>query len=199
MLKKIIIFGLLFSICFNIFADDEEIIMPKNVISTEGLIINSLLVSAMIREFAIITAFQYERQIMKKFSLGSRVEMFYFGEDMINFSAEVHARYYPSSDVFFLNGILGYAAFLHSFEMDAQRSLTNYFLIGAKIGWRIDFGKPGGFVLEPSFGYTLAFGKTINAIDDDYEWYIFTNEFMNALIRNMVGGPKVSICLGYRF
>jgi len=200
MLKKIVLFGILFFVCFNVFAYDDENIIPKNVMSTEGLILPSLFIWRLLETPVLLAAFQYERQLMENFSVGGRLGYFMIGEEMISISAESIARYYPGKGTFFVNGIIGYAALLHFLEENDTINLANYFKFGVKIGWKIDFGKPGGFVLEPSFGYILAIGRSIRIVDDyNYDWYLFSNETLNMFIRNIVGGPKISLCLGYRF
>jgi len=105
---------------------------------------------------------------------------------------------------FFLDGMLGYANF--SYRDEAINSISHYFKLGAKFGWRIDFGKPGGLVLEPALGYYWAIGKNINLtfLEGSDEFSDFFNQLFNQyyeyiIKRFFVGGLQVSIGLGYRF
>jgi hypothetical protein len=136
-----------------------------------------------------------------------------------SYSLEGHARYYPfKGNTFFLDGMLGYATMstdlsgeayittsgsqnINAIEFTAKR---NYFKLGAKVGWRIDFGTPGGLIFEPSFGYYYGFGLgdtvgkqlskkyggNVEGVDDSFkliEKYVF------------VGGPQLSLSVGWRF
>ncbi|MCL1813558.1 MAG: autotransporter domain-containing protein [Treponema sp.] len=185
---------------------------------------------------------QYERQIHSNLSVAGRfaylrgdlgiVEDYYdtvlsanakasLGINITSFSIEGHVRYYPGSETFFLDGMLGYANLSTSFSGDVvveagglrekeSASVTasrNYFKFGAKLGWRISFGKNGGFTFEPAIGYYGAIGMgdtiqkqlakgigkdedTISGFDDAFkivENFIF------------VGGPRVTLSFGYRF
>jgi hypothetical protein len=80
-----------------------------------------------------------------------------------------------------------------------------YFKKGIKFGWRADFGEPGGFIFEHSYGWYSASGsgKTIakrldskfdgempSDIDDMFKYlgdYIFC------------GGPRMTIAFGWKF
>jgi hypothetical protein len=123
---------------------------------------------------------------------------------MASFSAEGHGRYFPEGDMFFLVVMLGYANF--NYRDETINSISHYFKFGAKLGWRIDFGKPGGLVLEPAIGYSWAIGKTNNIefIEGSDEFSTFFNQLFNQyyeyIIRGyFVGGLQVSLGLGYRF
>jgi len=169
---------------------------------------------------------QYERQLMEKLSVAGRFAYLQFGFglgnedvnvkiDTTSYSIEGHVRYY-TNESFFLDGMLGYANMKISFIGKVSENEVNFsvpkdfFKLGFKLGWRIDFGNPGGFVFEPSFGWSfgiLTKGKTIlNTVKDNTNGeleeedvtmfkYIETG-FDNLLF---VGGPRLSLALGWRF
>jgi len=150
------------------------------------------------------------------------------GIKLSSFSIEGHVRYYPWGKTFFMDGMLGYAGMIlrisgtmtgkdmygHdqpvSVNMDASKG---FFKMGAKIGWRISFGKKGGFTIEPSFGYSygISFGDTFGAqlakqikannpgIDVDDEIGDFDNIFKKIQNFIFIGGPRLSLSLGWSF
>jgi hypothetical protein len=81
--------------------------------------------------------------------------------------------------------MVGYANIIYE-----KYPTTHHFSYRVIFGWRIDFGEPGGFVLEPSIGYFGLLGKNN-----------FTYSGWRMLGRNMlfVRGPVFSIALGCRF
>jgi hypothetical protein len=204
---------------------------------------------------------QYERQLMRKLSVAARFSYLGAGLDFssiedgdsygasadslqtdlgvrfTSFSLEGHARFYPRSETFFLDGMLGYANFKTAFtgnvvgensggkdetykvSFDASR---NYFLLGAKLGWRITFGKRarGGFVFEPALGYYAGlsssdkFGTQLSKgirhelddaggdIDDtELDDIVDPLNLAFSLLENIifVGGPRVTLSFGWRF
>jgi len=207
---------LVFLICAggSVFSDDEsaETVSPNNTITADALLSHSTLVAwGITGTYWFGAAIQYERQIVDSASAAIRLEYRGVGitasdgsrTNLTGFSAESHGRYYPAQNIFFIDGMLGYANFI--FADPAVYSVSHYFKFGAKVGWRIDFGKPGGFVLEPSLGYYVAIGKTnIEFFEGTDEQSVFFNQFLNQLygyiIRGyFVGGPQISLGLGYRF
>jgi len=141
------------------------------------------------------------------------------GMDISSFTLEGHFRFYPFGETFFLDGMIGYGNITtklsgkisvydenthksesKSISIDAPR---NYLNLGAKFGWRIDFG---GFVLETSLGYYYGFGlgdtvgkqllkevpnaEDIASVDDAFK---ILEDFI------FIGGPRITISLGYRF
>jgi hypothetical protein len=99
----------------------------------------------------------------------------------------------------------------HKEEVAADMSASQgFFKLGAKLGWRISFGKNGGFTFEPSLGYSygIGFGDTIGqqlakqikkktGADIDEESF---DEVFN-IVENFIfiGGPRVTLAFGYRF
>jgi hypothetical protein len=83
----------------------------------------------------------------------------------------------------------------------------NYAKVGAKLGWRIDFGRPGGFVFEPSFGYDYAIGLGKTFTTQLQEQVAGTLgdvgdlDQIFGIIENyaLVGGPRVTLGFGWRF
>jgi len=149
------------------------------------------------------------------------------GIDMSSYSIEGHARFYPWGKTFFLDGMLGYANMAVKFSgnmigtvevggveqkqevsvnMDASQG---FFKMGAKIGWRISFGKNGGFTFEPAFGYSygIGFGDSVGdqlskQIKDKSGADIgggFNQVF--DIVQNFIfiGGPRMTLAFGWRF
>jgi len=141
------------------------------------------------------------------------------GMDISSFTLEGHFRFYPFGETFFLDGMLGYGIITtklsgsiivkdetthqsksESVSIEAPR---NYLNLGAKFGWRIDFG---GFVLETSLGYYYGFGlgdtigkQLLKKVPDASDVGSIDDVFQ--LIENLIfiGGPRFTISLGYRF
>ncbi|MCL1927601.1 MAG: hypothetical protein FWG07_02265 [Treponema sp.] len=145
------------------------------------------------------------------------------GINITSFSIEGHVRFYPGGETFFIDGMLGYANLSTSFSGEAVvdgygqkeiRSVSvtasrNYFKFGAKLGWRISFGKNGGFTIEPAIGYYggIGMGDTIpkqlakgigDNIDED-AIVGFNDAFKMVENYIFIGGPRVTLSFGYRF
>ena len=198
--------------------ENVENVFPKNTITADAALTASTLIAWGIMgitgdmgDTVFGAAIQYERQILSKLSAATRFEYRGMGisssdgsrTDLASFSAEGHTRYYPGEGIFFLDGMLGYAFF--NYKDERINVMTHYFKLGPKLGWRIDFGKPGGFVLEPSLGYYFAIGKTnMEFIEGSDEGSVFFNQLLNQLWGYLikgyfVGGPQFCLGLGYRF
>ncbi len=174
-----------------LFAEDTntENPLPKNIVSVDvGTVGYTLLLSG-IYNFSGLhavyfgTGIQYERQLSGYLSLAGRLGYIGIfgldtGSNISSFSAEGHIRYYPQQDTFFLDGMLGYGNFITQFD-SRKTVLSHYLTVGGKLGWRIDFDKPGGLILEPSFGYYGAIGRTniSNEPSDDDFWENFFSFF----------------------
>jgi hypothetical protein len=140
------------------------------------------------------------------------------GLNFKSFSLEGHARYYPfKKTTFFLDGMLGYAYMSSAFsgevvvkeegyKSDKPVNFTasrNFIKLGAKIGWRFDFGKPGGFTFEPSFGYYYGFGigdtvekqleKKLEAEVEGIDTFKMLENYL------FIGGPRLTLSFGWRF
>jgi len=178
---------------------------------------------------------QYERQIQEKMTLAGKFVYIGFGYENVDndfyqkaalgitvnsFALEGHFRLYPTGDTFFLDGMVGYAGLSVIFSgeiienINGKRTVSStsvstyrsYIKYGSKIGWRVDFGKLGGFIFEPSFGYYggLSFGKTIGKqLADNFDGDIDTRDvdymfgFLEEFI--LVAGPRFSLSFGWRF
>ena len=181
---------------------------------------------------------QYERQLSRPLSVTGRFSYLSAGVGMtqsdegytgkmsislVSFSAEGHVRFYPSGNTFFLNGMVGYANFKidfsdkvydyagrentdYSFAIAADRS---YIKFGAGLGWRISFGRNGGFTFEPSVGYSFLLGmgapigdriaeklKDKLGVGEDVSSF---TEIFPLLEQFGVGGIRYSLAFGYRF
>jgi hypothetical protein len=185
MKKTILLLGFLLLISIPAFAEDdteEETPLPKNIITIDigpaahtfsFIVIRYLLTLGLLEPmYAFGIAAQYERQITEKVSAAGRFEYSTYnvpGDDpkwMTSvISAEAHGRYYPFAGIFFLGGALGYTYIFTDFStLDREiKPSAHYLKLGGKLGWRIDFDKPGGFIFEPSVGIFGSFGTKLDA------------------------------------
>ena len=142
--------------------------------------------------------------------------------DLTAISAEGHVRFYPFTGTFFVGGMLGYgnmtvgasgtvvASALGQSSAPRPVDLSaprNYAKLGARVGWRFDFGRPGGFVFEPSLGYdhAIGFGKSfvtqlvdtvpgeIADLSDLQKYFDLIESYVFA------GGPRLTLGFGWRF
>jgi hypothetical protein len=183
-------------------------------------------------------AAQYERQLLRQLSVALRgVYGGYSGTfayeqdgatakpdiDLTSLAVEGHVRLYPFGGTFFLDGMLGYAqistklsgtvvAQVGSSSVARTASADekgNYLKYGAKLGWRISFGKNGGLTFEPAIGYYMgaglgdSLGKKVSAALKDsvggYEVVAIDEQFSLLEKFVLVGGPRVTLAFGYRF
>jgi len=166
-------------------------------------------------------------------------------------SIEAHPRLYPFGGSFFLEGMAGYANLATNFSGDAIANVKvkvpdptglvgdqtkdsstvigvkldasrGYLKYGGKLGWRVDFGKPGGFIFEHAIGWYLANGlgkKTIAGQLADYVEKKAKEEIpSDAMAENakaetgkfddafgmlekfiFIGGPRYTFAFGWRF
>ena len=178
-------------------------------------------------------AAQYERQLLEKLSVAGRFAYLGGGMgyaikeaelkavlsiNLFSFSTEGHVRFYPG-DTFFLDGMLGYANMTTKFsgevigtnaygirakESVSLKASRSYFNFGAKLGWRIDFGKPGGFIFEPSLGYygEVGLGDTLGKrLSDDIKEDISDVDPLFKMLERyiFIGGPRFSLAFGWKF
>jgi hypothetical protein len=176
-------------------------------------------------------AAQYERQLLSQLSVAARGAYLGVGLkgddimgagisgqlDLTTFSLEGHVRFYPFGQTFFLGAMAGYGNLAMDasgrIEVTGQREESllfnasrSYAKLGARVGWRIDFGRPGGFVFEPSLGYDHAigfgdtFGKKLQEkVDGDIDISEVDEGFK--ILENFifVGGPRLTLGFGWRF
>jgi len=153
------------------------------------------------------------------------------GIDITSFAIEGHARFYPWGKTFFLDGMLGYANMAVKFSGEMVGKGTDpvtgkeeeqgfsvninpsqgFFTLGAKLGWRISFGRNGGFTFEPALGYRygIGFGDTVvdqlsKKMKDEYpdaDMPVSDVAPLFGIIQDMVfvGGPYLSLAFGWRF
>jgi len=196
MKKLLIILILILTAGAVSFADDSDY-YPRTAITLDALpALASIFVTAAlndtvsIQDYALLTALQLEFNITRKLSLAGRIGIRWFNLDDLDLkstSFEGHLRFYPTGKTFFMDGMVGYNHFKMTGRVD-----HDLLIFGAKIGWRADFGRPGGFIIEPSIGYNGVLG-----LQDD-----FSNEesYMKFLIQQyLVGGLQIGVCMGVRF
>jgi hypothetical protein len=87
--------------------------------------------------------------------------------------ADVHARWYPWSRTFFLDVGLGCMA----------NFWTSAFTISPKVGWKIDIGKPNGWVIIPSIAASFF------VTGEGWPISLYPVNFL----------PKIDISIGYSF
>jgi len=247
-MKRKFLLVLVFALVFAgvVFAEDSDFAtMPKNTVTVDigptiiGLLwksIGDMVDSGSVDVSSFGIAVQYERQIQEKMSVAGRFAYLSFGVGIVDsdsyhptslvttlssFSVEGHVRFYPSGDVFFIDGMLGYAnleakssgsAWITDENTGTGKDASvstkvsrDYFKYGGKIGWRITAGSHGGFVFEPSFGWYggIGIGDTIgkklakeaggeNDSVDNFGWYWLEQWIF-------VGGPRLSLSFGARF
>ena len=175
---------------------------------------------------ALAGGIQYERMIDSKYSFGGRFAYAYYDTSRFgslsfggnadktmntnSFSIELHGRYYPFQNRFFLDGMVGYAfaktTFGNVFLADDKfEDMASFFKAGIKVGWKIYFGN-SRFVFEPSLGYSIGFGSADKDVLD-FGWYWFNDgwEHIGDYDRFrqydflFIGGPKISLNFGYSF
>ena len=195
-----------------IFADETQSELPKNAIAIDvGPTLTYLFLSGIMaitdtHVFSIGVGAQYERQITEKISIEGRLGygvLNSFGYDskwnMFSFSSEIAGRYYLLS-TYFLGLSLGYANVFS--DIANEKTAAHFFRLGGKMGWRIDFKEPGGFILEPAIAYYVGIGPNPSYDYDDALSYLNSMlGFLNYNIGRMlfIDGFRLSLCLGYRF
>jgi len=231
------------------FAQEDFSSMPKNTITVDigptimgGAIaaIGDMMGEAGASSSGFGIGVQYERQLLQQLSVAARFAYLGGGLGMTmeddslkvtvgakfsSFSLESHVRYYPFGEIFFVDGMLGYANLSITFDatvtekpnptrkLDPIIISRDYFKLGAKIGWRISFGERGGFTFEPSIGYYggIAGGKTFDKqlldwFEEDVTAGISEDdkddlEESFRMLENyfFVGGPRITLAFGWRF
>ena len=142
--------------------------------------------------------------------------------DMNSFSIEGHVRVYPFSGAFFVDGMGGYGRLAmglsgkvivneggYRFSESVSETISrNYVKLGGKLGWRFCFGKNGGgFTFEPSLGYygKIGFGDTFgkqlsNLTNGEIaDMADFDKAFGYVEKYLFIGGPRISLAVGWRF
>jgi hypothetical protein len=145
--------------------------------------------------------------------------------NLTSLAVEGHARFYPFGETFFLDGMVGYAhlstmlsgsvvAKIGSIAMKTQITPpvsldNNYLKFGGKLGWRMTFGKNGGPTLETAIGYYLGaslgddLGKRVSAglkeSVGEFDTADISGYFSQLEQFVLIGGPRVTLALGYRF
>jgi hypothetical protein len=179
---------------------------------------------------------QYERQLSRPLSVALRGAYLSVGGGMNldeedytmkmdasieSFSVEGHVRFYPFAKAFFLDGMVGYANLKMNGSISVEEKRPggqkeshkipvdrSYLKLGAKLGWRISFGKNGGFTFEPALGYSFPIGLGTpigKQLADKYkeefdEGDISSITDMFSYVEQFgVGGPRFSLAFGYRF
>ena len=205
-MKKLHVILLVFCIISgkSLWADEGNDNFPRNTITIDvGTPYDTLLTSAFTGDPFFGSAIQYERQILPNFSVAGRMEyigLWFLDSDssISTVTAGLHGRYYPNGRSFFLDYMVGYAN-LYIVSISDDDIMGHYFKTGGKIGWRIDFGKPGGFVLEPAFGIYFPFGPNIQFVNSEGWGWGLLNFFSNMLARTFVAGFGGSLGMGFRF
>ncbi|MCL2805851.1 MAG: hypothetical protein FWD26_07930 [Treponema sp.] len=195
MTKKLILAIVILSLVFGtVFANEVTEPIGRHTITIDALqAMLSLAIWSIVDiyeegGFILFTSLQYEFQIAERMSIAARFRYMQL-YDILSLGGEAHFRFYPAGNVFFLDGMVGYS------NLTMFNDTWNHYLtVGAKVGWRLHFGRGKGFILEPSIGYTAPFGLGNPQVED------FADGLFEWIARNyLVGGFNASICLGVRF
>jgi hypothetical protein len=89
--------------------------------------------------------FSYEREFIPYFGLGVEFGLEFYAWIPIfsTFYITAQPRWYPFGGRFYLDGEVGYAQFF---------SIIPTLKAGPGLGWKFDFGEPGGFTLDLNIG-----------------------------------------------
>ncbi|MDR0496616.1 MAG: hypothetical protein LBH42_03275 [Treponema sp.] len=170
---------------------------------------------------------QYERQLTKHVSAAFRFAYLGMGFNLAGsgygasaktsfdakaYSFEGHGRFYPfSKTMFFLDALIGYEMILiglseessgFGYTSDKMSYTGNHLKYGAKLGWRIDFGKPGGFIFEPAFGWNFQtkLGSNFNSSEIASRFNPDVADYVDLIAAWVfAGGPRVELGFGWRF
>lgn len=103
---------------------------------------------------------RYERMLNKNFSVGGMA--FYNSLILWNaYGASAVARYYPWTNGFYVGCDLGYGM-IQGWEKIGGYSwvyVVSGVMVTPEVGWKIDFGDPGGFFISPMITLPIVFGK----------------------------------------
>ena len=228
--KGLLAFILIVAITGGAFAQGEGFSsLPKNTIVLDvvplyiGAIIGMTVAAEYTPEQPINVAgfgigMQYERQLTPEISAGLRFHYLWMGDSFNNPYDDIHLnsstlaieglfRFYFRK-TFFLGVVLGYGnMFYDGHYADLSENIpitttTNYLKLGPRMGWRIDFRSPGGFIFDITLGYDLVMrlgesteeqirtqvGRNINL-----DTYTLSELFLFA------GGPRLGLSVGWRF
>jgi hypothetical protein len=114
-----------------------------------------------------ILSVSYERSFNQKFSAGIETGMFLLALAILDdtehspqlplalpFYVDAFARWYPFKKAFYAELGLGFA----TGKGLAEDYSVGGFLIKPELGWKLDIGQPGKFVLDLGLGMAIAFG-----------------------------------------
>jgi len=98
---------------------------------------------------------RYERMLSPRLSLGLNISVPFFNYEP-SYSIEVPFRFYPWGKTFFIETSIGYSiASYYDYDYDGwYDNVSLGTTLGLGLGWKVDFGEPGGFffqiVIKPS-------------------------------------------------
>jgi len=195
----------------GVFAQTDFAAMAKNTITVDlgptivaGIIGGAGNITAEGEEAVSSSGFgigaQYELQLLKQLSVAERFAYLGGGLGISDLSVTYSGEFIGENDQ-------GQKEKL-SASFTAKR---DYFKLGAKLGWRISFGKNGGFTFEPALGWYGGIGvgdtlvqrllsgiakkENIEDMDtsDAEEMYRVLENFI------FIGGPRFTLAFGWRF
>jgi len=114
---------------------------------------------------------RYERMLNKNFSIGGATSW----NTLILWNAygvSAAVRFYPMASGFFAGLDLGYGTITGTEDVTDKYGshswlyATSGFMVTPGVGWKIDFGDPGGFFICPMITLPVVFGK--KNYDEDY-------------------------------
>jgi hypothetical protein len=97
----------------------------------------------------------------------------------ISIDADAFFRWYVMRKTWYIQAGLGYGLNVYkSTDSNIENAYGNFFEIPIETGWKIDFGKPGGLVLEPAIGYNIGLPAKVedkdvkaHGVSGDVKWY----------------------------
>ncbi|GHV69048.1 hypothetical protein AGMMS49928_10160 [Spirochaetia bacterium] len=113
----------------------------------------------------------YERALTPQFSVGVEAYWNNFLFFWNTWGMEAFGRFYPFSNGFHVGVGLGYGVYTGNQDFEYNNKLGTWLatiegvLIEPEMGWKIDFGQPGGLFLEPAFSLPFVLGSRTFALD----------------------------------
>jgi hypothetical protein len=140
---------------------------------------------------------QYERMLTPKFSVGGGAyfnSLFFFWN---NLGIKAIGRFYPWMGLYvelgagwgYRTGTEDYEYEQYGYKYTAAKTwyAVSGFLLEPGVGWKIDFGSPGGFFIEPMVSVPLVFGSR------KFNYTGAEGEFKVGV------GVKIAVGLGFAF
>ncbi|MDR0290506.1 MAG: hypothetical protein LBI06_06185 [Treponema sp.] len=104
---------------------------------------------------------RYEHMLTDNFSIGGNIFFHSFFFIWNSFGANFTGRWYPSGRIFYVEAGMGYG---WQSGLSGDLYTIHGLMFAPGVGWRIDFGAPGGFFINPMISTPIVLGwKTVSA------------------------------------